>query len=80
MFDRCNSLISLPNITKWNISKVTIINNIFYSCQSLISLPDISKWIITPFIIHKNSILENCFNSVNEIAKAKKKLKLLFIK
>ena len=71
MFDGCNSLISLPDIMKWNISKVTIINNIFYGCQSLISLPDLSKWIADTNIIHKNSILENCFNSLNKIVKAK---------
>jgi len=71
MFDGCNSLISLPDVTNWIVSKVTIINNIFYSCQSLISLPDISKWNRAPNIIHKSSIFENCFNSLNKIVKAK---------
>ena len=46
MFNGCYSLISLPDISKWNTSKVKYfgINNIINGCISLISLPDISKW------------------------------------
>ena len=44
MFYECESLISLPDISKWNTSKVTDISNMFYECELLISLPDISKW------------------------------------
>jgi len=43
MFDGCNSLISLPNVSKWNISNVSTIRGMLYECNSLISLPDISK-------------------------------------
>ena len=38
------SLIALPDISKWNISKVRFIGNMFECCESLLSLPDISKW------------------------------------
>ena len=44
MFLRCISLISLPDISKWNTSNVKDMNSMFYGCNSLISLPDISKW------------------------------------
>ena len=44
MFDECKSLISLPDISKWNISKVTSISEMFKECNLLISLPDISNW------------------------------------
>ena len=44
MFCECSSLISLPNISKWNINNVTNMNDLFSFCSSLISLPDISKW------------------------------------
>ena len=44
MFYKCKSLISLPNISEWNINNVTNMSCIFYGCISLISLPDISKW------------------------------------
>ena len=47
MFNECESLISLPDISKWNTSNVTNMNNMFYGCKSLISLPDISKWNIS---------------------------------
>ena len=44
MFNGCKSLISLPNILKWNTSNVNYMNCIFNKCKSLKSLPDISKW------------------------------------
>ena len=44
MFCGCTSLISLPDISIWNINNVNNINHIFSGCSSLISLPDISKW------------------------------------
>ena len=45
MFYGCKSLLSLPDISKWDAKNVTNIDNIFYGCCSLQSLPDISKWI-----------------------------------
>ena len=47
MFDRCESLSSLPDISKWNTSNVTNMSFMFYRCKSLSSLPDISKWNIS---------------------------------
>ena len=44
MFYKCNSLISLPDISNWNTSNVNNMSNIFSECNSLISLPDISKF------------------------------------
>jgi len=44
MFDGCESLISLPDILKWNINNVTNMSGMFEGCKSLSSLPDISKW------------------------------------
>ena len=49
MFRGCSSLISLPNITKWNINNVKDMKMIFFGCSSLISLPDISRWKIVEF-------------------------------
>ena len=44
MFSGCSSLISLPDISKWNTSNITRMDSMFYGCSSLISLPDISVW------------------------------------
>ena len=44
MFRGCKSLMSLPDISKWNTSNVKNMNFMFYECNSLISLPDISNW------------------------------------
>ena len=45
IFYLCYSLISLPDLSKWNIDNVKYIDDIFNSCNSLIILPNISKWI-----------------------------------
>ena len=43
IFFNCDSLMELPDISKWNTSAITDMGDIF--CQSyLSSLPDISKW------------------------------------
>ena len=44
MFSECSSLISIPDISKWNIDNVKDMRYMFSECSSLITLPDISKW------------------------------------
>ena len=44
MFDKCSSLSSLPDISKWNTNNAKNMSDMFYKCSSLSSLPDISKW------------------------------------
>ena len=44
MFYNCKSLISLPDLFKWNTSNITDMGGLFYKCSSLKSLPDISIW------------------------------------
>ena len=44
VFYNCKSLISLPDISKWDTSNVTILSSIFANCESLKNMPDISKW------------------------------------
>ena len=63
MFFGCNSLLSLPDISKWNTSNVEYTSNMFYRCYSLISFPDISKWKTN---IDKD-ILNESFNCLNKI-------------
>ena len=44
MFYCCRSLLSLPDISRWNTYNVTNMNNMFENCSSLSSLPDILNW------------------------------------
>ena len=44
MFNFCEILSYLPDISKWNTIKVKNMSNLFRICKSLLSLPDISKW------------------------------------
>ena len=46
MFYNCSSLSSIPDISKWNITKINYLSGIFLKCASLISIPDISRWTI----------------------------------
>ena len=43
---KCESLISLPDISEWDTSNVNYMSFMFEGCNSLKSLPDISKWIL----------------------------------
>ena len=44
LFYGCNSLKSLPDISKWDTSNVTDMSGLFEECKSLKALPDISNW------------------------------------
>ena len=46
IFENCSSLISLPDIYKWNTNNVTNMSYMFYGCSSLKSLPDKNKLLI----------------------------------
>ena len=70
MFAECSSLISLPDICNFDMSKVTNIKRIFYKCSSLTYLPDISKW-NTQNINNMRSIFNGCtsLTSLPDISK-----------
>ena len=40
MFNECNSLISLPDISKWNISNINNKEDIFYNNLNCLSIPN----------------------------------------
>ena len=63
-FEDCHSLISLPDISKWNTSNVESMNRLFKNCFSLISLPDISKWNIFK-VKNKEEMLEGFLSLIN---------------
>jgi len=44
MFAKCTSLISLPDISKWNTNNLKNVNPIFPDCTLSLNIPDISKW------------------------------------
>ena len=44
MFYKCNNLISVPNISQMNTSKLIIMSSLFVGCELLESLPDFSNW------------------------------------
>ena len=44
IFFGCTSLNAIPDISKWNTSKVTNMSYMFYECKSLKTIPDISEW------------------------------------
>ena len=44
IFNNCVSLLSLPDISKWNTNNINDMSGILGNCKSLSSLPYISKW------------------------------------
>ena len=60
MFYNCRSLTSL-DLSKWNTSKVTNMNNMFNGCSGLTSL-DLSKWDIS-----EGTIITNMFSGCNAL-------------
>ena len=47
MFKGCSSLVSLPDITNWNIDNVTEMNGMFEGCDKLLNKPDLGQKRIT---------------------------------
>ena len=43
MFNGCNSLISLPDLSKWNTSNVNYMSEMFIGCVNLIILSNINS-------------------------------------
>ena len=63
MFSECSSLISLPDISKWNTINVKDMSNMFENCSSLSSLPDISKW-NTSNVTNMSNMFSGCSNII----------------
>jgi len=70
MFEGCLSLISLPDISKFNTNNIKYMNSIFEGCSSLSFLPDISKW-NTNKITDMSYIFKGCssLSSLTDISK-----------
>ena len=64
IFENCSSLISLPDISKWNTSEVTDMSKMFYNCKSLTVLPDISKW-NTKNVTNLKKMFYNCTSLIS---------------
>ena len=63
MFSDCNSLINLPDISKWDTKNVTNMSCMFSSYKSLNNLPDISKW-DTKNVTNMSDIFLRCDNII----------------
>ena len=60
IFEGCELLESLPDISNWNTENITDLNRLFFKCCNLKSLPDISKW-----NINKVTKINDIFMNVN---------------
>ena len=59
MFESCNSLKLIPDISKWDTRNVTDMSSMFENCNSLKSLPDISNW-DTRNVANMSFMFEGC--------------------
>ena len=60
MFNKCTKITALPDISKWNTSKIENMFALFAKCASLAKLPDISKWNIGN-VTNICGMFETCF-------------------
>jgi len=75
MFYGCNSLISIPDISKWNTYNVKNMSYMFYGCKSLLSIPDLSKWDISNV-----KYMDNMFEGCDSLISSKIDIPSAFIK
>ena len=70
MFQWCESLSSLPDISNWNTSNINDMSSMFSECKSLSSLPDVSKW-NTSNVNNMNYMFNGCesLSSLPDISK-----------
>ena len=70
MFQECQSLLSISDISNLDVSKVTDMSGMFMICESLTSLPDLSKW-NTENLTNAASIFLDCqsLTSLPDISK-----------
>ena len=59
IIENSNELISFPDISKWNTSKVEDISFLFSECSSIEKLPDISNW-NTEKVNNMSNIFNGC--------------------
>ena len=64
IFYECSSLISLPDLSKWNTENVTNMSNLFNGCKSLKSIPDLSKW-NTKNVTNMSNLFNGCKSLVS---------------
>ena len=61
VFSNCNSLVSLPDISKWNLINVKYSTFNFLGCNSIVSLPKLNLDIFNKSLIFD----ENCIHCIN---------------
>ena len=64
IFSNCTSLISVPDLSKWNTNNIKDMFYLFSDCFTLPFLPDISKW---KNYEDKHKIEKPDYNMINSI-------------
>ena len=59
MFQSCSSLLSIPDIYKWNTVNVNNMSKLFFGCSSILELPDISNF-NTINVIDMSNMFSGC--------------------
>ncbi len=44
MFEKCDNLEELSDMSLWNLENVTSLRGLFYKCKKLKKIPGIDKW------------------------------------
>ena len=74
MFSECKLLSKLPDLSKWDTSKVSNFSYMFNECESLTYLPDISIWDNSESSRYINRCISLSFSFSFRISKSIKKI------
>ena len=62
LFNECNNLNKMPDLSKWDISSVEDISGLFKDCKNLIQIKGIEKW-----NVGKVKNMSNLFNGCEKL-------------
>ena len=65
MFEGCNKVTKLPDMTGWCTNKITSLNSMFYRCNNLSSVIGLNTW-DTSNVTNTSTMFRNC-NSIKNI-------------
>lgn len=64
MFEGCNKVTKLPDMTGWCTNKITSLNSMFYRCNNLSSVIGLNTW-DTSNVTNTSTMFRNCNNIKN---------------
>ena len=66
LFSGCSSLISIPDISKWNTKNITNLEKMLSGCISLTHFPNITSWSVEKNRNKTDEIFKDCLSLIKK--------------